>query len=53
LQDIPGIGAKRRQSLLKYTGGIQGLKKASRDEIAKVPGISEDLAETIYDYLHG
>jgi excinuclease ABC subunit C len=52
LQDIPGIGAKRRQALLKYTGGIQGLKKASRDEIAKVPGISEDLAETIYDYLH-
>ncbi|MBT1449625.1 excinuclease ABC subunit UvrC [Glaciecola sp. XM2] len=53
LQDIPGVGAKRRQALLKYTGGIQGLKKASRDEIAKVPGISEELAETIYDYLHG
>ncbi|WP_395343298.1 excinuclease ABC subunit UvrC [Ningiella sp. W23] len=52
LQDIPGVGAKRRQALLKYTGGIQGLKKASRGEIAKVPGISEDLAETIYDYLH-
>nr|WP_136252218.1 excinuclease ABC subunit UvrC [Ningiella ruwaisensis] len=52
LQEIPGIGAKKRQALLKYTGGLQGLKKASRDEIAKVPGISEDLAETIYDYLH-
>jgi excinuclease ABC subunit C len=52
LQDIPGIGAKRRQALLKYTGGIQGLKKASREEIAKVPGISSSLADTIYDYLH-
>ncbi|MFC4699407.1 excinuclease ABC subunit UvrC [Glaciecola siphonariae] len=52
LQEIPGVGAKRRQALLKYTGGIQGLKKASREEIAKVPGISDDLADTIYDYLH-
>ncbi|WP_371193067.1 excinuclease ABC subunit UvrC [Glaciecola sp. SC05] len=52
LQEIPGVGAKRRQALLKYTGGLQGLKKASKEEIAKVPGISEDLADTIYDYLH-
>lgn len=52
LQDIPGIGAKKRQALLKYTGGLHGLKKASKDEIAKVPGISIELAETIYDYLH-
>lgn len=52
LQDIPGIGAKRRQALLKYTGGLHGLKKASKDEIAKVPGISSSLAETIYNHLH-
>lgn len=52
LEGIPGIGAKRRQSLLKYMGGLQGLKKASKDEIANVPGISKDLAETIYDHLH-
>ena len=52
LQEIPGIGPKKRQNLLKYTGGLQGLKKASRDEIAKVPGISQDLADIIYDYLH-
>lgn len=52
LQGIPGVGAKRRQALLKHTGGLHGLKKASRDEIAKIPGISAELAETIYDYLH-
>lgn len=52
LQDIPGIGPKKRQALLKYTGGLQGLKKASKDEITKVPGISSELADMIYDYLH-
>ncbi|MFT6269086.1 MAG: excinuclease ABC subunit C [Alphaproteobacteria bacterium] len=52
LQDIPGIGPKKRQTLLKYTGGLHGLKKASKDEIAKVPGISYELADIIYDYLH-
>jgi excinuclease ABC subunit C len=52
LQDIPGIGPKKRQALLKYTGGLHGLKKASKDEIAKVPGISFELADIIYDYLH-
>jgi excinuclease ABC subunit C len=52
LQSIPGIGAKKRQSLLKYMGGLQGILQASKDEIAKVPGISEELADTIYEYLH-
>ncbi len=52
LESIPGIGAKRRQSLIKYMGGLQGLKKASKSEIASVPGISEDLADIIYDHLH-
>ena len=52
LESIPGIGAKRRQSLIKYMGGLQGLKKASKGEIASVPGISEELADIIFDHLH-
>lgn len=52
LEGIPGIGAKKRQALLKYLGGMQEVMKASKSELAKVPGISDDLSETIYEYLH-
>lgn len=52
LESVPGVGAKRRQSLLKYMGGLQGVLQASKDEIAKVPGISQDMAELIYDHIH-
>ena len=52
LESIPGIGVKRRQALLKYMGGLHGLKRASKDEIANVPGVSQELADIIYDHLH-
>ncbi|MCG9624015.1 excinuclease ABC subunit UvrC [Vibrio mediterranei] len=51
LEGIEGIGPKRRQALLKYMGGLQELKRASVEEIAKVPGISKSLAENIYQAL--
>nr|WP_272898578.1 excinuclease ABC subunit UvrC [Photobacterium phosphoreum] len=54
LEDVEGVGPKRRQDLLKYMGGMQELKKANKEEIAKVPGISLALAEKIVDALqHG
>lgn len=52
LEGIPGIGAKKRQALLKYLGGMQEVKNADTNTLEKVPGISEALAQTIYDALH-
>ncbi|WP_040939716.1 excinuclease ABC subunit UvrC [Coxiella burnetii] len=52
LQEIEGIGPKRRQKLLKYFGGLQELQRASIEEIARVPGVSETLAKAIYDACH-
>ena len=52
LEDIPGVGPKRRQALLKYLGGMQEVKQASVDQLATVPGISAELATKIHDALH-
>lgn len=51
LEQIEGVGPKRRQVLLKYMGGLQPLLNASIEEIAKVPGISHALAEKIHNAL--
>jgi excinuclease ABC subunit C len=53
LEDIAGIGPRRRASLLKHFGGLAGLKAAGADEIARVDGINAALAERIYANLHG
>lgn len=52
LQSIPGIGAKRRQTLLEYFGGLELLKQASIEQIASVPGIQNFLAKRIYEFFH-
>jgi excinuclease ABC subunit C len=52
LEQIPGLGPKRRRELLRHFGGQQEIRKASEAELAKVTGISKKLAENIYAYLH-
>lgn len=52
LEDIPGVGPRRRQALLKHLGGMREVMRAGTDDLAKVPGISRELAVVIYDSLH-
>lgn len=51
LEDIPGIGTTRRQSLLNHFGGLQQIQRAPIEDLSKAPGISVNLAERIYHYL--
>ena len=52
LEDIEGLGPKRRQILLKQFGGLQAVTKAGIDDLANVSGISKELATRIYDAFH-
>jgi excinuclease ABC subunit C len=52
LEEIPGVGAKRRRELLRYFGGIQAINRASLLELTKVPGISQSLAQRIFAAIH-
>ncbi len=52
LEDIPGVGARRRRALLTHFGGIQGVRKAGVVELAGIPGINRQLAERIFKALH-
>lgn len=52
LEQIPGIGPRRRQVLLTHFGGLSGVTAAGIEELARAPGVSHKLAEVIYHHLH-
>ncbi|MBL1274456.1 MAG: excinuclease ABC subunit UvrC [Ectothiorhodospiraceae bacterium] len=52
LEGIDGLGPKRRQTLLKQFGGLQEVARAGVEDLARVPGISKQLAQRVYDVLH-
>ncbi|MEM1191124.1 MAG: excinuclease ABC subunit UvrC [Pseudomonadota bacterium] len=53
LEEIPGVGAKRRRELLRHFGSASAVENASVEELRKIPGISANIAQVIYDHLHG
>jgi len=52
IEDVEGVGAKKRKNLLAYFGGLDGVKHAPVEELILVDGINDRLAEKIYSYFH-
>ncbi|MEM3649313.1 MAG: helix-hairpin-helix domain-containing protein, partial [Candidatus Jordarchaeaceae archaeon] len=53
LESIPGVGKKRRDALLKHFGSLENLRKATVEDVMRVPSMSEDVAKRILEYLRG
>jgi excinuclease ABC subunit C len=52
LEDIPGVGSRRRRVLLRHFGSAQGVQNANVEELKKISGINATIAQQIYDHLH-
>lgn len=51
LEEIPGIGKKRREALMKHFGRVENIKKATKEEIMELPGMTEKTAQSVVDYF--
>ncbi|MDX1450366.1 MAG: helix-hairpin-helix domain-containing protein, partial [Acidimicrobiia bacterium] len=51
LDEVPGIGPKRRTQLVRAFGGLQGLRTASADDLVRMPGITREMADRIVEAL--
>ena len=51
IEEIPGIGPRRRRLLLRTFGSIEGIRRASLDDLASVPTMTKTLAEKVREYL--
>jgi len=51
LEEIPGIGPKRRQALLKHFGSVEAIRRASLEELATVEGMNKPVARKVQDFL--
>ncbi|HEX5599603.1 MAG TPA: helix-hairpin-helix domain-containing protein, partial [Hyphomicrobiaceae bacterium] len=52
LDEIPGIGPARKRALLQHFGSAKAVSRAGVADLKEVPGISEQMAQTIYDFFH-
>ena len=52
LDDIPGVGAVRRKTLLRQYGGVEGIRAASVEELSTLPNFNARVAEEVYQYFH-
>jgi excinuclease ABC subunit C len=53
LDDLPGLGSKRRRALLRHFGSLTGLRAATRDALQQVPGVPGAVAAAVWERLHG
>jgi excinuclease ABC subunit C len=53
LDDVPGVGARRKRALLAHFGSAKAVTRAGLADLRAAPGISDTLAETIYGFFHG
>ncbi len=53
LDDIPNVGPARKKALLRHFGGMDGIKKATQEQLKEIDGMNEKAAQSVYEFFHG